>query len=194
MPNKVNTKTAEIVVNQKENIVEITQSPIDKITGMKKEVTTRVNVETFYFLLISNFNNMKKHSIYCSTAKTELTYGVNKHLRSSGHLINLYLTQGYDIQLINLILKYFPNIENKSEELFPTIEVDNFEQSDNDPNCNSYYMKDFIENPDMEAFEYFDVEEENNDLNLEEIRIQIEDKTLEIEALQSDIINLKNSI
>jgi len=30
MPNKVNTKTAEIVVNQKENIVEITQSPIDK--------------------------------------------------------------------------------------------------------------------------------------------------------------------
>lgn len=213
MLEKIQTKTAKFTVNIKERIIEITQSSKNPITGLVEEITFKVNVETLFFLLKSDFTNINKNSIYCSTAKTELIFGSNMHLRSSKNLINTYLTKGYYQALINLILKYFPNIENNFET--PHSEQLHCEKSLYNVNNSEHYMRNPIENLDTEIFDDFNIEEANYCLDLEEVRARIEDITIEIqqfqagidyknigikndmlkiEAMEAEIINLKSSI
>jgi hypothetical protein len=97
-------KSAAFVANSTNITIEITQ--------LKNNKTTQVDAYTLLHLLEHN-NTVQ--SRYCHKCNMNISYDpTNFHLYSNPQVVNTYLTQGFDHELKEYLLKNFKNIDNAS--------------------------------------------------------------------------------
>lgn len=144
----IKTNTANLVANKNNNVIEITQISTDK--------TTNVDIYNFYTLLEKHHLANNKNSIYCSTAKMEITLGSNGHLRSAANIINTYLNAQIIKDLKEYILEEFPDIKKSSKILSDNDSVSKTHKNDNASKQNKINSLPIIEYAEYEEPHYDD--------------------------------------